>query len=76
MTVPAAVGLRYRLWPDAERFLNDASVGGVDDQHGRGPAQDVAGHRIVGQHHPRAASAGADPRGELAAEATAVGIAA
>ena len=46
MFVPSANLLRYGLWPDAERFFNDASVGGVDDQHvGLGPAQDVAGYR-------------------------------
>jgi len=54
ITVPAAIILRYRLWPDAERFLTMPQsvvrtisiVGGVDDQHvGLGPVGDVGWDR-------------------------------
>jgi hypothetical protein len=54
LPVPAAIILRYRLWPDAERFLTMPQsvvwtiriVGGVDDQHvGLGPVGDVGWDR-------------------------------
>ena len=54
ITVPAAIILRYRLWPDAERFLTMPQsvvwtisiVGGVDDQQvGLGPVGDVGWDR-------------------------------